>query len=94
MHFLQMLRHEDFLRYSFFTAQWEWGDVQKLQSAATVSDNVADVVAATLEKLPESTRVALQVAACLGKIIPLHVLVEWFDCYDDAQAGTTCSKGL
>ena len=23
-----------------------------------------------------------------------HVLVEWFDCFDELQAGMTCSMGL
>ena len=92
--FLQMLRQEEFIRYSYMSLQFEWGDVDKLESAALVSDNVADVVAATMERLPEATRIALVVAACLGKIIPLHVLVEWFDSFDESQAGMTCSTGL
>ncbi|KAL7556267.1 hypothetical protein ACA910_006332 [Epithemia clementina (nom. ined.)] len=80
--FLQMLRREQFLRYAYLTTgHWEWGQVDQLQSAAHVSDNVADLVAASLERLPESTRMALKVAACLGKVIPLHVLMQWFDHY-------------
>ncbi|KAL7556275.1 hypothetical protein ACA910_006340, partial [Epithemia clementina (nom. ined.)] len=96
MHFLQWLRRQDdFFRYSYWTAQWEWGNVDQWARAAEVSDNVADVVAATLQRLPETTRVALSVAACLGKIIPQHVLMEWFDShYEDGQVGSTCSTAL
>ena len=93
--FMQMLRQEDFVRYSYFTGNWEWGDVDTLSSAAHVSENVADIVAATMERLPVATRVALKVAACLGKILPLHVLIQWFDSFFDADsAGTTCCPGL
>ncbi|KAL7556271.1 hypothetical protein ACA910_006336 [Epithemia clementina (nom. ined.)] len=85
--FLQMLRSDHFLRYSYTTDQWEWGDVERLHCAAHLSDNVADIVAANIERLPYSTRVALQVAACLGKIIPQNVLVQWFDkYYEEASA--------
>ncbi|KAL7556270.1 hypothetical protein ACA910_006335 [Epithemia clementina (nom. ined.)] len=77
--FLQMLRHNAFFCYSYFTGRWEWKNVDHLQSLAHVSDNVADIVAATMERLPEKTRMALQVAACLGKTIPLYVLIRWFE---------------
>ncbi|KAL7556262.1 hypothetical protein ACA910_006328 [Epithemia clementina (nom. ined.)] len=93
--FLQMLRREQFLRYAFLTGQWEWGNVDQLQSAAHVSDNVADLIAATMERLPESTRVALKVAACLGKVIPLHVLIRWFDeSFEAYGVGTACYLAL
>ena len=92
--FLQMLRQEDFLRFSYVTLHWEWGDVDKLESAAHVSDNVADLVLATIGRLPEATKVALKVSASLGKIIPLHVLIKCFESYDESEAGTTCSLGL
>ena len=76
------------------TLHWEWGDLDTLESAAHVSDNVADLVAAKMERLPEATQVALKVAASLGKIIPLHVLIKCFESYDESEVGTTCSLGL
>jgi predicted ATPase len=94
LQFLQMLRQENFLSYSFSTYRWEWGDVENLQTAAHVSDNVADVVAATMRGLPEATRCALKVSSCLGKIMPLHVLIEYFEYFDASQSGSTCHLGL
>lgn len=77
--FLLMLRQENFLTYSFSSFKWEWGDVDKLASAAHVSENVADVVGNSLKLMPNSTRVAVEVAACLGSVVPASVLIEYFE---------------
>lgn len=92
--FLLMLRRESFLTYSFSTFRWEWGDIAKLSNAARVSANVADVIANSLQSLPASTQIAVKVASCLGKIVPLDVLVEYFEGYEESQNGQTCSLGL
>jgi len=92
--FLLMLRQEQFIRYSFSSYKWEWGDVDKLASAALISDNVADVIAKSLQSLPEATRIAVSVASCLGNIVPLDVLVEFFETYDEKEEGHTCCSGL
>lgn len=92
--FLLMLRREQFLTYSYTTYKWEWGDVDRLKHASHVSDNVADVIASSLNCLPPTTQVAIKVASCLGKVVPLNVLVEYFKGYEEAQAGHTCSAGL
>jgi predicted ATPase len=77
---MTLLQHEKFLRYSYSTLRWEWGDVDKIQNLANISDNVADVVAASIQRLPGETQVALSVASCLGrKVVPLDVLKEYFD---------------
>jgi len=76
--FIQMLRHEHFLSYSFSMLQWEWGEVDEIEQLAHVSDNVADVVAGTMSKLPFPSLIALKVASCLGKIIPLQIMIEFF----------------
>jgi len=92
--FLMMLRQEQFLTYSFSSFKWEWGDVDKLASAAHISDNVADVIANSLKCLPEACRIAVSVASCLGKVVPLDVLVEFFDSFDEKEEGHTCSASL
>lgn len=76
--FLLMLRQEHFLTYSFSTYKWEWGDVDKLSQAAHVSDNVADIIGNSLKCMPEATQVAVSLASCLGRIVPLNVLIEYF----------------
>ncbi len=92
--FLRMLRQEQFLTYSYTTFKWEWGDLERLTNSAHVSDNVADVIANSLNCLPPTTLVAIKVASCLGKIVPLNVLVEYFKGFEQAQAGHTCTSGL
>ena len=49
-----------------------------IQSELNLSDNVADIVAATMKRLPEMTQCALMVASCLGAVIPEKVLSEFF----------------
>jgi predicted ATPase len=69
--------------------------VEKLKTDAQVSDNVVDVITATLHRLPEATEVALKVASCLGKVMPLDVLYEYFDgFFDEKMLGQTCCPAL
>jgi tetratricopeptide (TPR) repeat protein len=79
LQFLRFLRLERFLTYSSMTFQWNWGDIDQLEKFAHISDNVAEVIAATMSKLPIPTRLSLQVASCLGKNIPLYVIIKYFD---------------
>jgi predicted ATPase len=74
--FLQMLRNDRFLTFSLSSLKWEWGNVDKIKA---ISDNVADVVASTMKKLPLPTQVALKASSCLGKVIPLTIMVEFFN---------------
>jgi len=76
--FLYMLRNESFLKFNFMTFQWEWGNIDKMDQLAYISDNVADVIAASMSKLPQACLLALQKASCLGKVIPMQVIVEYF----------------
>ncbi|VEU38495.1 unnamed protein product [Pseudo-nitzschia multistriata] len=75
--FMKMLRHESFLNYNAMILQWEWGDVGKMEQIVHVSDNVADIIAASMSKLTESSLFALQMASCLGKVVPMQVLIEF-----------------
>ena len=79
MHFMNMLRQERFITYSLMSMKWAWGDVDKIQELAHVSDNVADVIAANMSNLPPPTLIALKSASCLGKVIPLQVMIDFFD---------------
>ncbi|KAL3904758.1 MAG: hypothetical protein SGILL_009944 [Bacillariaceae sp.] len=71
-----MLRNDHFLSYSLSTLKWEWGNVERIKA---ISDNVADAVASTMKKLPLPTLIALRASSCLGKLIPLTIMVEIFD---------------
>lgn len=76
--FLRYARTKGFFTFSTMTFSWQWGDVQKLDEYASVSDNVAEILATSMEHLCVSSRIVLKVASCLGKIIPIDVLVEYF----------------
>jgi len=63
--------------------KWEWGDVDELDQYSSVSDNVADILASSMDRLCANTQVALKVSSCLGKVIPLDVLVEYFRLFQE-----------
>jgi predicted ATPase len=52
--------------------------VQKIHKLTNVSRNVADILIATMKKLPEETQQTLMVASCLGTVVPLNILQEFF----------------
>eukprot|EP00934_Nitzschia_sp_Nitz4_P005477 Nitzschia sp. Nitz4//scaffold219_size35776//22461//25811//NITZ4_007825-RA/size35776-processed-gene-0.12-mRNA-1//-1//CDS//3329542323//5467//frame0 len=85
--FIIMLRQEHFLTYNFATLRWEWGDIESLDKTANVCDNVADIVANSIRRLPQASRVAVTVASALGHIVPLNVLLQYFGSFvDDSQS--------
>ena len=78
--FLRLLQDEGYLFYSLRTFRWEWCNADEIQEATSIlSDNVAEMVTASIEKLPCDTIQALMVASCLGKRIPFQVLRHFFD---------------
>jgi predicted ATPase len=90
--FLRYAREKGFFTFSQLTYKWEWGDVDALEEYASVSDNVADMLAMSMDKLCIATQVVLKVSSCLGKIIPKDVLVEHFRSYDEeGQGHTSCA---
>ena len=79
MQFLKLLQEENLLNYSFTTFQWEWSDVQAIQKEMNVSENVADIIAVMMSRLPLECRNTLMVASCLGAAVPLPVVRAFFD---------------
>ncbi|CAJ1953579.1 unnamed protein product [Cylindrotheca closterium] len=76
--FLRFGRKNGHFKFSSMTYKWEWGDVKLLDQYAAVSDNVADKLTASMNKLPFATKHTLKVASCLGDTIPKDVLVSYF----------------
>jgi hypothetical protein len=83
--FLKLLQEENLLNYSFTTFHWEWSDVQAIQKEMHVSDNVADIIAVMMSRLPVECRNALMVASCLGAAVPLPILRAFFDMPTDTE---------
>ena len=75
---LQRLRQDKFLEFSFERLRWEWGSLASLESLAYLSENVADLVISSFAHLENDTQVVLRVASCLGRFIPLDVMVQYF----------------
>lgn len=93
--FLVHARQNGHLKFSSMTCKWEWEDVEVLDQFTTVSDNVAEVLAASMVKLNYATKMALKVASCLGNVIPQDVIVEYFaEGLDEESKGTTVDARL
>ena len=75
---LQRLRQDKFLTFSFERLRWEWGSLASLESLAYLSENVADLVISSFAHLEKDAQVVLRVASCLGRFIPLDVMVQYF----------------
>jgi predicted ATPase/signal transduction histidine kinase len=62
--FLLMLNDEDLIYIDSDTHQWQW-DIEEIQAQA-LSDNVVDLMAKKVRKLPQKTQNLLRLAACIG----------------------------
>jgi len=81
--FLQTLYEEGLLRFDFEQHQWQW-DVKQI-AAQNITDNVVELMANKINKLPSSTSAALQLAACIGNQFDLPILAI---IYEQAQNET------
>jgi len=70
--FLQTLYFEALLRFDFEQHQWQW-DVKRI-AAQNITDNVVELMANKIEKLPEKTSAVLKLAACIGNQFDLPIL--------------------
>lgn len=71
----QFLRHvhdEGLLRYDPPTGRWTW-DVSSIE-ATGITENVVDLLVGKLRRLPDETRAALELAACVGRDFDLETL--------------------
>ncbi|MBN3892205.1 MAG: AAA family ATPase [Nostoc sp. JL31] len=70
--FLKSLYAEELLQFNFTQRQWQW-QLAKIQ-AAQITDNVVELMALKIQKLPVATQEALKLAACIGNSFDLHTL--------------------
>lgn len=71
--FLKCLHAEGILRFDFYCFQWIW-DAARIQQLR-FSENIVELLAGRMQKLPEATRQLLKTAACLGFEVDVHVLM-------------------
>jgi PAS domain S-box-containing protein len=70
--FLHALAEEKLLNFDHDRRQWEW-DTDRIH-AKGYTDNVVDLMAGRLNRLPHSTLQALQQMACLGNVVDISTL--------------------
>jgi protein kinase len=70
--FLQNLYEERWLRFDFDAHRWTW-DLTQIETL-NFTNNVADLMAAKLKRLPPGTGRLLQLAACIGSEFDLRTL--------------------
>ncbi|MGI2901933.1 EAL domain-containing protein [Tolypothrix sp. VBCCA 56010] len=70
--FLKSLYTEELLTFDRQVRQWQW-DVAQIQ-AKDITDNVVELMASNIGKLPASTQIVLQLAACIGNKFDLSTL--------------------
>ncbi|MEX3945563.1 AAA family ATPase [Paraburkholderia sp. BR10937] len=70
--FLQALAESNLLAFDHDARQWRW-DAERIH-ARDYADNVVDLMAAKLTRLPAATQHALQQLACLGSVADITTL--------------------
>ncbi|PTL78248.1 ATP-binding sensor histidine kinase [Vitiosangium sp. GDMCC 1.1324] len=70
--FLRYLHHSGLLRFDAERGSWEWDLAGTAQ--VDVTENVVELMLATIRQLPSRTQDVLKVAACLGNRIELPLL--------------------
>ncbi len=70
---LQTLHSEKLLNFDFNSGCWQW-DIEQIQAVGITDDNVVELVARNLQKLPQMTQQVLRLAACIGNQFNLDVL--------------------
>nr|WP_045870950.1 ATP-binding sensor histidine kinase [Tolypothrix sp. PCC 7601] len=70
---IKAIYQENLLQFDFNQGIWGW-DIQQIQTKNLVDKDVVELVARNIQKLPEATQTALQLASCIGNRFSLDVL--------------------
>ena len=70
--FLKSLYTERLLKFCFVTRKWQWS-LTEIQGQG-FTDNVVELMAGKIQKLPEGTQVLLKLAACIGNQFDLKIV--------------------
>src|SRR5688572_9326299 len=70
--FLQTMYQDGLIVFDRLARRWQW-DLQHIR-AANVTDNVVDLMASQITRLPSATQEILKLAACLGNSFTLEDL--------------------
>jgi predicted ATPase len=70
--FLAELHHENLVRFDVDNSTWQW-DIGEIE-AKEFTDDVVELMASKLRRLPGETQAALQLAACIGNEFDVEML--------------------
>lgn len=70
--FLKALHTDNLLQFNYQTGRWVW-DLNQIQTQA-ITDNVVELMATKVQKLPLETQQTLKQAACIGNLFDLATL--------------------
>ncbi len=70
--FLKSLHGDGLINFNRDISRWQW-DLERIQQQK-ITDNVVELMASKLQKLPAATQQVLQIAACLGNQFDLETL--------------------
>ncbi len=70
--FLQSLYLENLLKFDLSQSEWQW-NLEQIKTCG-FTDNVVDLLANKMQKLPKSTQDLLKLAACIGNLFDLKIL--------------------
>ncbi|HUM46183.1 MAG TPA: AAA family ATPase [Chitinophagales bacterium] len=70
--FLKSLYQEKLLTFNFEAHSWEW-DVKRVKEQ-NITDNVVELMAGKVLRLPEATQQAMKFAACIGSSFDINTL--------------------
>ncbi len=70
--FLAELHHENFVRFDVDSSKWTWS-IEEIESKQ-FTDDIVELMADKLRRLPGETQAALQLAACIGNEFDVEML--------------------
>ncbi|OUL29051.1 ATP-binding sensor histidine kinase [Nostoc sp. 106C] len=70
---LLVLYQEEFFKFDFQTALWQW-DIDKIQTIGITDKNIIELIAGRIVNLPIATQEILKLAACVGNRFSLDIL--------------------
>jgi len=70
--FLKLVYEEKLLQFEFGTSSWHW-DINRIREK-NITDNVVDLMAAKIQRLPEETQQAMKIGSCIGNTFSYQVL--------------------
>jgi predicted ATPase len=75
--FLAELHHENLVRFDVDNSTWQW-NIAEIE-AKEFTDDVVELMASKLKRLPGETQAALQLAACIGSEFEVELLQQTHD---------------